>query len=171
MNKQIADNATPTGKVNQERKMTSVDNATPTGKFNQDSTRTQKSSSKKFFIKTPISKDKKINDKFVNTNSPINENQDEFIDIPPKINFVVEPEPNVIDPGGQIEQSEIWNCSSKQCLIYFSQLFIVVTILIISSVNLSISPESSSSNIWASLIGACLGYVMPAPSLKKEPEK
>jgi len=77
------------------------------------------------------------------------------------------PQEVIIDLDQQRNQNE-WTCASKDCLIYFSQLFIITIILVFSIVNLSLSPTSASSNIWSSLIGACLGYVIPAPSLKKD---
>lgn len=66
-------------------------------------------------------------------------------------------------PEQPLEQ-EHWECWPKDCIIYFSQLFIVFILIIFSIVNLTLNPNVNS-NIWSSLLGACIGYLIPQPSL------
>lgn len=48
---------------------------------------------------------------------------------------------------------------------YFCQMSIVLTVVIACIVNLSLS--NSDSALWASLLSGCVGYVLPAPKIKK----
>jgi hypothetical protein len=71
--------------------------------------------------------------------------------------------------GGNVSSSSeatVWNCSQKECIIYFSQLSVILVVIIFSGVNLSF--RTSNSELWASLLSACLGYIMPSPSMEKK---
>ena len=56
----------------------------------------------------------------------------------------------------------------KEQVIYFSQILIVYTVIIAAIVNLSLSAEvPTCSSIWASILSGSVGYVLPAPKIRK----
>jgi hypothetical protein len=59
--------------------------------------------------------------------------------------------------GNKIPKSEI---------VYFCQMIVVYIIIITSIVNLSM--KNGSNELWISLLGSAIGYVLPNPSLKTE---
>ena len=52
----------------------------------------------------------------------------------------------------------------KEQIIYFSQIIIVYTVIIAAIVNLSLGVEAP---IWASILSGSVGYVLPAPKIRK----
>jgi hypothetical protein len=73
-------------------------------------------------------------------------------------------ERKIVDDEVQITTTT-WDFSQKECIVYFSQLSVVLIVIIFSVVNLSIG--KSNTELWASLLSACLGYIMPSPSMEK----
>lgn len=59
--------------------------------------------------------------------------------------------------GGSYPKSEI---------VFFSQTIILYTVIIVSIYNLSVG---QASDLWVSLLSSCLGYILPAPTLKRKP--
>jgi hypothetical protein len=79
---------------------------------------------------------------------------------------IIDIPPHPIESSKPNSSDTVWNCSQKECIIYFSQLSVVLVVIIFSSVNLSL--KSANSELWASLLSACLGYIMPSPSMEKK---
>lgn len=52
----------------------------------------------------------------------------------------------------------------KQEIIYFTQVLAIYVIIIASLVNLSLSIEKNE--IWISLLSICIGFLIPAPTIK-----
>ena len=50
-------------------------------------------------------------------------------------------------------------------LIFFSQIITIYGVVVTSLVNLSYMREPT--NLWIGLLGTCLGFVLPSPSIKK----
>lgn len=63
-----------------------------------------------------------------------------------------------------------WNLcgqsNARQCIIYFSQLAVILIVIIIAGINLTLG--RGNSELWASLLSACLGYILPSPSLNRK---
>ena len=66
--------------------------------------------------------------------------------------------------------SSRWNCFGykfpRQEVVYFSQTIIIYIVIITALINLSFGIGESS--IWTALLGSCLGYILPHPSIKKD---
>lgn len=66
-------------------------------------------------------------------------------------------------------EREIWNIFGysipKQEVVYFSQIFALYIVIFVCLVNLSIGNDRN--DIWISLLSACIGYILPNPSLKQ----
>lgn len=73
------------------------------------------------------------------------------------------------DLENQKSEEREWNCcgigTPKECVVYFSQLLIILIVVITSIVNLTIN--SNKTELWVSLLSACIGYILPNPSLSK----
>jgi hypothetical protein len=52
----------------------------------------------------------------------------------------------------------------KSEIVFFSQTIILYTVIIVSIYNLS---TDNTSDLWVALLSSCLGYLLPAPTLKK----
>ena len=63
-----------------------------------------------------------------------------------------------------------WECFGytfpRQEVVYFSQIIIVYIVIITCLANLSL--QVGESNLWTALLGSCLGYLMPQPSMSRE---
>lgn len=61
-----------------------------------------------------------------------------------------------------------WNiCGAiipKNEIVYFTQIFMIYGVIICSLVNICISENDYC--LWSSLLSSCLGYLLPAPSIK-----
>ena len=55
----------------------------------------------------------------------------------------------------------------KSQLVFASQVLLIYIVVITSVVNLSLSPDDSTSKLWIILLSSCLGYILPNPTLKK----
>lgn len=53
----------------------------------------------------------------------------------------------------------------KQEIIFFTQVILIYTVVIACIVNLSFAEENQA--LWSSLLSACVGYLLPSPTLKK----
>lgn len=83
-----------------------------------------------------------------------------------------DPESHPIERHSSIQEgtrSDQWNVLGtrvpKTEIVYFCQISLVYIIIIASLVNLSI--QNGSSELWISLLGSCIGYILPNPKLKK----
>lgn len=52
----------------------------------------------------------------------------------------------------------------KMEVVFFSQIVVLYLVIITCLINLSIG--ASSSELWVSLLSACIGYLLPNPSIK-----
>lgn len=55
----------------------------------------------------------------------------------------------------------------KSEIVFFSQTIILYTVIIVSIYNLS---TDKASDLWVALLSSCLGYILPAPTLKRYPK-
>ena len=87
---------------------------------------------------------------------------------------LVEPIRNEIkqdEMDGQRErsQSPLWNVLGREFprgeIVFFGQLFIITIVVIAAVYNLSV--DCGDSTMWVTLLSACLGYVLPNPSIPK----
>lgn len=53
----------------------------------------------------------------------------------------------------------------KQEIVFFSQIVIIYIVVVCSIANLSL--DNGDKSLWSTLLGSCLGYVLPNPSLKR----
>ena len=62
--------------------------------------------------------------------------------------------------------SERWcGKSPKREIVYFGQVIAIYIIIVACLVNLSIT--SGNDTLWASLLSACIGFLLPSPKLPK----
>lgn len=85
-------------------------------------------------------------------------------------------EPDFISPGMDIDETHHTDTSStthwrllgrvfpRTEVVFFSQTIILYIIIIVSLVNLT--RGVSDTNLWASTLSGCLGYLMPNPKIK-----
>lgn len=70
----------------------------------------------------------------------------------------LEPSPSV---------SSKWNCFGyhfpRREVVYFSQTILIYIVILACLLNLSIG--NGESNLWVALLGSCLGYILPQPSM------
>ena len=61
-----------------------------------------------------------------------------------------------------------WNCFGykfpRREVVYFSQIVIIYIVILFCLVNLTFNV--GASNIWVALLGSCLGYLLPQPSME-----
>ena len=67
-----------------------------------------------------------------------------------------------------------WDCFGykfpRQEVVYFSQTVIIYVVIFTCLINLSFG-IGEDSTLWTALLGSCLGYIMPHPSISKEERK
>ena len=70
---------------------------------------------------------------------------------------------------GEDQNSGQWRVGKryipKSEIVFFSQTIIIFTVIVACIFNLSRS-DRKDENIWTTLLGSCLGYMLPNPSLK-----
>ncbi len=54
----------------------------------------------------------------------------------------------------------------KREVVFFSQIVVLYIVIITAVINLSI--ENGDPTLWSTLLGSCLGYVLPNPTLKSQ---
>jgi hypothetical protein len=54
--------------------------------------------------------------------------------------------------------------TSKGHCVFTCQMVLIYIVIITCIINLSI--ENGESNLWTALLSSCLGYILPAPSIK-----
>jgi len=54
--------------------------------------------------------------------------------------------------------------TSKGHCVFACQMVIIYIVIITCIINLSI--DNGESNLWTALLSSCLGYILPAPSIK-----
>lgn len=52
----------------------------------------------------------------------------------------------------------------KSQITFFAQIIIIYIIILTAVINLSI--ENGDKTLWCTLLASCLGYILPAPSIK-----
>ena len=52
-----------------------------------------------------------------------------------------------------------------QEVVFFCQVILIYVVVVCSVVNLSIG--NGDKTLWSTLLGSCLGYVLPNPTLKR----
>lgn len=52
-------------------------------------------------------------------------------------------------------------------IVYFSQIFVIY--VIIGTAIYNITFKGDDANLWVGLLCSCLGYILPAPTLKRIP--
>jgi hypothetical protein len=64
---------------------------------------------------------------------------------------------------------DTWTCehTTKDCVVYISQLSVCLIVIITAIVNLSLSNNDKNQSVWLVLLSSCLGYILPSPSMKK----
>ncbi len=71
------------------------------------------------------------------------------------------------------EAGERWStvCGKiqKEQVIYFCQILILYTVIIVCLVNLSLGVQQHS--LWASILSGSVGYILPAPKIRKRRKK
>ena len=64
-----------------------------------------------------------------------------------------------------------WNCFGykfpREEVVYFSQIIIIYVVILFCLINLTLS--IGESNLWVALLGSCLGYLLPQPSMEDGP--
>lgn len=64
--------------------------------------------------------------------------------------------------------SVLWDLMGRRLprseIVFFSQMTLVVIVIIASVYNLSVNSEDHT--LWTALLSSCLGYVLPNPSLQ-----
>jgi len=66
------------------------------------------------------------------------------------------------------KETQEWSCehTTKDCIVYISQLTVCLIIIITSIINLTLD-YTSNRETWLVLLSSCLGYLLPSPTLKK----
>ncbi len=64
--------------------------------------------------------------------------------------------------------SSKWNCFGfkfpRREVVYFSQIIIIYVVILFCLINLTLG--TGDSNLWVALLGSCLGYLLPQPSME-----
>jgi hypothetical protein len=55
----------------------------------------------------------------------------------------------------------------KEEVVYFSQVVVILTVIIACIVNLSFG-DRRNDTLWSSLLSGCVGYLLPAPNIQKK---
>ena len=55
---------------------------------------------------------------------------------------------------------------AKDQIVYFTQIFVVLVVVLFSIVNLTLGLPNK--DIWIILLSSTLGYILPSPSMKNE---
>ena len=74
--------------------------------------------------------------------------------------------------GSQSSENRLWSFFGstipKAEIVFFAQILILYTVIIVSVYNLSV--EHGDSNLWTALLSSSLGYMLPNPTLKNKIE-
>lgn len=64
-----------------------------------------------------------------------------------------------------------WNVLGKKIpkgeIVFFCQVVILYTVILVSVYNLSTNSDKNS-NLWTSLMCSCLGYILPNPTISSK---
>ena len=70
-------------------------------------------------------------------------------------------------PIDQDSVSSKWNCFGykfpRREVVYFSQIIMIYIVILFCLLNLTLNV--GASNLWVALLGSCLGYLLPQPSI------
>ena len=65
-------------------------------------------------------------------------------------------------------QSRLWCLFGQKVprseIVFFCQVFIIFVVIVFAGYNLT--TETGDSNLWTALLGSCLGYLLPNPTIK-----
>ena len=72
----------------------------------------------------------------------------------------------IMDEEGSVNSQWFWfgRHIPKLEIVFFSQIFVLYIVIISAVINLSI--KNGDPTLWSTLLGSCLGYCLPAPSIK-----
>lgn len=62
-----------------------------------------------------------------------------------------------------VGKSNINNNNKSNAITFYTQIIVVVTVVLASIINLSLTPENQT--LWIMLLTSCVGYVLPNPRL------
>lgn len=69
-------------------------------------------------------------------------------------------------------KSQLWEFFGKRVprskIVFVCQILVIYTVVGMSLFNLTRGKDPAESQIWIALLGSCLGYVLPNPSLDPE---
>ena len=54
----------------------------------------------------------------------------------------------------------------KQEVVFFTQIIILYIVIITAVINLSL--HNGDPTLWSTLLGSCLGYTLPNPTIKRK---
>ena len=82
-------------------------------------------------------------------------------------------EPELSSNISQHSKSTIWEVFGKNIprseIVFFSQVILIYIVVITCIINLTRSEDKAQ--IWTALLSACLGYLLPNPTLKLKSDK
>ena len=75
-----------------------------------------------------------------------------------------------IDSPNNSNNDNKWDCCcislDKNCIVYFTQMFILLIVICVSLYKL-IDDDQSSRDLFVSLLSSSIGYILPSPKLSK----
>ena len=74
-----------------------------------------------------------------------------------------------IDTSSVNNNTKCYNVCPKSLIIYLSQVIILMSVVCVSMYNLSINHPDKT--LWSSLLSSSIGYVLPAPKMRKNKAK
>ena len=74
---------------------------------------------------------------------------------------------NINNNSDQHRTTRLWNVFGRRLprseIVFFCQTFIIYVVVVTSLVNLTL--KNGPINLWIALLGSCLGYLLPHPSI------
>ena len=68
--------------------------------------------------------------------------------------------------------TKLWNVFGRRLprseIVFFCQTFLIYAVVVTSLVNLTL--KNGPINLWIALLGSCLGYLLPHPSIDRPPK-
>ena len=65
-----------------------------------------------------------------------------------------------------------WHIFGRECpkeeIVFLCQVIILYTVIVVSIYNLTVAHDDST--LWTALLSSSLGYLLPNPSLKRQPD-
>ena len=67
--------------------------------------------------------------------------------------------------------SKMWQVFGRRVprseIVFFGQMLLIYVVVVVSLINLT--RGHGTDNLWVALLGSCLGYVLPNPSIDQRP--